>query len=68
MPLILWQKGFFLKEKNEGFYVAQNLAIGAEDIDKVDFLRNVFLFGTILMMGKEGNYPRVSARVFSCLI
>ena len=49
-------------------YEAQNLAIGAEDIDKVDFLRNVFLFGSILMMGKEGNYPRLSARVFSCLI
>ena len=48
--------------------VAQHLAIGAEDIDKRVFVRNVFVFGSILMMGKEEGYPRVSARIFSCLI
>ena len=49
-------------------YEAQNLAIGAEDMDKVDSLRNGSLFGRIFMMGKEENHPRVSARVFSSLI
>ena len=48
--------------------MAQTLTIGAEDIHKLDFLRNVFVFGSILTMGKEEGYPRVSTRIFFMLI
>ena len=47
--------------------MAQNLTIGAEDIHKLDFVPNVFVFGSILTMNKEEWYPRVSPRIFSCL-
>ena len=48
--------------------MAQNLTIGAEHIHKLDFRRNVFVFGSISTMGKGEGYPRVSTRIVFILI
>ena len=50
-------RGIFFKE-------AQKFGIEAEEMDKADFLRDVFLFGSM----KEKTYPKISAHIFLCLI